>query len=154
MKLLVAAVGQRMPAWVSAGWTEYARRFPPHLNLDLAEVEPAGRAGSGSRAAALEAERLRARLPHRAHRVALRGEPRAWSTEHRAEQLARWQQSGAPVCFLIGGADGLCPELLAESEQCWSLGPAVYPHMLVRILVVEQLYRASTLLSGHPYHRG
>lgn len=153
MKLLVAAVGHRMPDWVGAGWKEYARRFPPHLNLELAEVQPAGREGAG-RAALLEAERLRARLPERRVCVALHGAERAWSTEYLAEQLAGWQQHGDPVCFLIGGADGLAPELLAECNQCWSLGPAVYPHMLVRIIVAEQLYRASTILSGHPYHRG
>lgn len=152
MKLLVAAVGHRMPDWISAGWSEYARRFPPHLPLELLEVSPAGRPG-GARGAALEAERLRARLPDRARKVALHGSPRPWSTEQLAERLADWQQFGDPVCFLIGGADGLDPDLLAECEQRWSLGPAVYPHMLVRVIVAEQLYRASTILSGHPYHR-
>ena len=153
MKLIVAAVGHRMPDWVKAGWEEYARRFPPHLNLELVEVQPAGREGAG-RGAALEAERLRSRLPERCVRVALNGAERAWSTEDLAETLAGWQQHGDPVCFLIGGADGLAPELLADCSQRWSLGPAVYPHMLVRIIVAEQLYRASTILSGHPYHRG
>ncbi len=153
MKLIVAAVGHRMPDWVSAGWGEYARRLPPHLNLELSEVQPAGRQGAG-RGAALEAERLRTRLPPRSVCVAMHGSERAWSTERLAEQLAGWQQDGDPVCFLIGGADGLAPDLLADCSFRWSLGPAVYPHMLVRIIVAEQLYRAWTILSGHPYHRG
>lgn len=152
MKLTVAAVGHRMPDWVAAGWAEYARRFPPHLTLELVEVPPAGRAG-GAKGSQLEAERLRARLPERGVRVALQGTTRAWSTEYLAEQLAGWLQNGDPVCFLIGGADGLAPDLLSECPQRWSLGPAVYPHMLVRVIVAEQLYRASTILSGHPYHR-
>lgn len=152
MKLLVAAVGHRMPDWVQAGWSEYARRFPPHLSLELIEVAPAGRAGGG-RASELEAERLRMRLPERACRVALQGERRAWSTEQLAERLAEWQQHGDPVCFFIGGADGLAPGLLEDCSLRWSLGPAVYPHMLVRVIVAEQLYRACTILSGHPYHR-
>jgi 23S rRNA (pseudouridine1915-N3)-methyltransferase len=153
MKLIVAAVGHRMPDWIGAGWDEYARRFPPHLTLELVEVAPAGRAG-GAQGSQLEAERLRARLPERCRRVALQAAAKAWSTEQLAEQLADWLQDGDPVCFLIGGADGLAPDLLADCQQRWSLGPAIYPHMLVRVIVAEQLYRASTILSGHPYHRG
>lgn len=153
MKLVVAAVGNRMPNWIAAGWTEYARRFPPHLGLELREVSPAGR-GGGDRSREVEAERLRARRPDRARCVALHGDRHAWSTERLAESLEGWQADGDPVCFFIGGADGLAPGLLDECAIRWSLGPAVYPHMLVRILVAEQLYRAFTLLSGHPYHRG
>lgn len=152
MKLVVAAVGQRMPDWIQSGWREYARRMPAHLSLELVEVAPAGRSGNG-RESVLEAERLEARAPKRCCRVALHGSRRAWSTEEVAEQLAGWQQEGDPVWFFIGGADGLAPTLLETCRVRWSLGPAVYPHMLVRVMVAEQLYRASTILSGHPYHR-
>lgn len=152
MKLVLAAVGQRMPDWVAAGWNEYARRFPPHLALELIEVPAAGRSAAG-RASQVECERLLARVPERARRVALHGADRAWSTEQLASSLADWQQFGDPVWLFVGGADGLTQTLLASCQERWSLGPAVYPHMLVRILVAEQLYRASTILSGHPYHR-
>lgn len=152
MKLVVAAVGQRMPDWIEGGWRDYARRMPPHLPLELVEVSAAGRAGSG-RESLLEAERLQARAPKRCCRVGLHGSPKAWSTEYLAAQLADWQQLGDPVWFFIGGADGLAPGLLETCRARWSLGPAVYPHMLVRVLVAEQLYRASTILGGHPYHR-
>lgn len=153
MKLVVAAVGHRMPEWIQAGWSEYARRLPPHLALDLIDVAPAGRSG-GADAREVEAERLLAKVPESACCVALHGGRQAWSTEHLAERLAQWQQDGDPVWFFIGGADGLAPRVLEKCRLRWSLGPAVYPHMLVRVIVAEQLYRAHTILSGHPYHRG
>ncbi|OAB57816.1 hypothetical protein AY599_03870 [Leptolyngbya valderiana BDU 20041] len=153
MDLLVVSVGQRMPSWVAEGWQEYARRMPPHLPLSLIEVPPAGRKAQGRERQA-EARALAERIPERARRIALHGEARAWSTEALASKLADWQHDGDPICFLIGGAEGLDPDLLATCQARWSLGPAVFPHMLVRVLIAEQLYRATTILSGHPYHRG
>jgi 23S rRNA (pseudouridine1915-N3)-methyltransferase len=153
MDLLVVSVGQRMPSWVAEGWQEYARRMPPHLPLRLIEVPPAGRKAQG-RERQTEAQALAERIPERARRIALHGAGKAWSTETLASNLADWQHDGDPLCFLIGGAEGLDPELLATCQACWSLGPAVFPHMLVRVLIAEQLYRATTILSGHPYHRG
>ncbi|MBB6087843.1 23S rRNA (pseudouridine(1915)-N(3))-methyltransferase RlmH [Wenzhouxiangella marina] len=147
------SVGQRMPGWVAEGWQEYARRLPPHLPLELIEVPVAGRKATGREREA-EAQALADRIPERARRIAMHGAGRPWSTEVLARHLADWQQDGDPVCFLIGGAEGLHPDLLASCQARWSLGPAVFPHMLVRVLVAEQLYRASTILSGHPYHRG
>ncbi len=153
MDLRVISVGQRMPGWIAEGWLEYARRMPPHLPLDLIEVPVAGRRAQGRESEA-EGQALAQRLPERAVNVALHGASRPWSTEQLAGKLADWQHDGDPVCFLIGGADGLSEALLARCQARWSLGPAVFPHMLVRVLVAEQLYRASTILSGHPYHRG
>lgn len=141
-----------MPGWIEAGWSQYASRFPPHLRLELVEVSPAGRSGAG-RESAVEGQRLLARAPARAWRVALNGSRQGWSTEYLAERLAEWQIGGDPVWMFVGGADGLAPEVMATCRERWSLGPAVFPHMLVRVLVAEQLYRASTILSGHPYHR-
>lgn len=152
MNLVVAGVGTRMPAWVVDGWHEYARRMPPHLAMDLVEVPVAGKAGAG-RESSLEAARLLEKLPERARIVALEITARPWSTEKLAERLERWQLDGDPVWFLIGGANGLDPSVLERAQERWSLGPATLPHMLVRVLVAEQLYRASTILSGHPYHR-
>ena len=141
-----------MPDWVESGWTEYARRFPLHLPLRLIEVPVAGRAGA-DQPAAVEAKRLLARAPDRACKVALHGSVKPWSTEKLAGHFGDWLQLGDPVCFFIGGADGLAPELLTACDLRWSLGPAVYPHMLVRVIVAEQLYRAHSFLNGHPYHR-
>ncbi|MDZ7790230.1 MAG: 23S rRNA (pseudouridine(1915)-N(3))-methyltransferase RlmH [Xanthomonadales bacterium] len=152
MDLIVAGVGTRMPVWVADGWREYARRMPPNLPLQLVEVPVAGKSGAG-RESALEAERLLAKLPERARIVALEITARPWSTEKLAARLEQWQLDADPVWFLIGGASGLAPELLERAHERWSLGPATLPHMLVRVLVAEQLYRAHTILSGHPYHR-
>ncbi len=141
-----------MPDWVASGWTEYARRFPPHLPLSLIEVPAAGRGGA-DQPGPVEAKRLLARAPERSCKVALHGSVKPWSTEQLAEHFESWLQLGDPVCFFIGGADGLAQELLTTCDLRWSLGPAVYPHMLVRVIVAEQLYRAHSLLNGHPYHR-
>lgn len=142
-----------MPPWVAEGWTEYARRMPPHLPLKLIEVSASGRKNAGREGQA-EARALGERIPDRARRVALHGAGRAWSTETLADHLSDWQHDGDPICFLIGGADGLDSAILSTCQSRWSFGPAVFPHMLVRVLVAEQLYRASSILSGHPYHRG
>jgi 23S rRNA (pseudouridine1915-N3)-methyltransferase len=150
--LAVAAIGTRMPGWIADGWHEYARRMPPHLNLDLIEVPVAGKAGAG-RESIVEAERLLARVPDSAHRVALEIGARPWSTEKLSTRLEQWQLEGRPVWFFIGGADGLDRSLLDTCRESWSLGPATLPHMLVRVIVAEQLYRAWTILSSHPYHR-
>jgi 23S rRNA (pseudouridine1915-N3)-methyltransferase len=152
MRLVVAAVGNRMPDWLAGGWREYARRFPPNLALELVEVPAAGKAGAG-REAATESRRLAERLPQRARVVAMDVQGQPWSTERLASRLEQWQLEGDPVWFLVGGAEGLSEDLLARADERWSLGPATLPHMLVRVVVAEQLYRAWTILSGHPYHR-
>jgi len=151
MELIVAGVGKRMPGWVAQGWSEYACRMPAQLPLRLVEVAAAQDPG---RTKIIEATRLAARLPERARRVAMNAQARPWSTDQLARHLADWQEIGDPVVLLIGGAEGLDESLLESCQQCWSLGPAVFPHMLVRVLVAEQIYRAWTILAGHPYHRG
>lgn len=153
MELVIASVGTRMPGWLAEGWREYARRMPPHLPLRLVEVTSAGKAGAG-REAAVEAGRLLARLPADGRLVALEITAPAWSTAQLARRLEAWQGDGKPVWCLIGGAGGLDQTLLQRADERWSLGPATLPHMLVRVLVAEQLYRAATILAGHPYHRG
>jgi rRNA large subunit m3Psi methyltransferase RlmH len=105
MKLAVVSVGTRMPAWLEQGWSDYAKRMPPHLPLDLIEIEPG--APKKPHPARVEADRMRRAVPERAHRVALDAGPKPWSTEHLVTQLEAWLQVGDPVSFLIGGADGL-----------------------------------------------
>lgn len=152
---MLVAIGQKMPAWVTAGFDEYARRLPPHLKLELIErpVSPWASRGDVARAMREEAEALRSAIPKQADVVALDERGSAWTTDGLGERLAGWQQGGRDVALLIGGPDGLDPQLREEARSRWSLSKLTLPHPLVRVIVAEQLYRAWTLLAGHPYHR-
>jgi 23S rRNA (pseudouridine1915-N3)-methyltransferase len=155
MRARLIAVGERMPAWVGDGFAEYKKRLSRELPLDLVEIRLGAR-GKGrdpARAIAEEGAAVRAALPKDAHVVALDGRGSAWSSEELAAELERWRMQGRELAFLIGGPDGHAADVLAASHQRWSLGPLTLPHMLVRLVVAEQLYRAATMLAGHPYHR-
>lgn len=156
MKAHLVSVGARMPHWVADGLAEYRKRLSHELPLDLIEI-PLGARGKSrdpARAIADEGAAVLAALPKDAHVVALDGRGNCWSSEQLAEQLARWRMQGHDLAILIGGPDGHAAQVLARADQRWSLGPLTLPHMLVRLVVVEQLYRAATVLAGHPYHRG
>ena len=155
MKFIVAAVGQRMPGWVNEGWHEFARRFPPSLPLELKEIRMPQRSARADIAAArkTECEALRAAVPAGALTVALDLAGKQWSTEQLAAQLESWMLDGRDVAFLIGGPDGLSKECLDSADLRWSLGRSTFPHMLVRIMLAEQLYRAWSVTQNHPYHR-
>jgi 23S rRNA (pseudouridine1915-N3)-methyltransferase len=151
VRAFLIAVGERMPAWVQQGFAEYAKRLSRELPLELIEV--AAKSRDPARAMSEEGAALLAAIPKGAHVVALDGRGKAWSSEELAQQLARWRMQGKDLTFLIGGADGLASTVLERADQKWSLGPATLPHPLVRIVVVEQIYRAASLLANHPYHR-
>ena len=146
------AIGRKMPGWIEQGWQEYARRMPSHLKLNLIELDTP-QAGSPAEISVAEADRLLKRVPQPGRIIALDGRGRQWSTEQLANQLERWQMDGQAVNFLIGGANGLDAGVRDRADQCWSLGALTLPHMLVRVILAEQLYRAWTVTVGHPYHR-
>lgn len=152
MDLSIIAIGRRMPGWIADGFAEYQRRLPPHLALRLVELD-AGRGSSETEVRRNESEQLRAKIPAAARVIALDGRGAAWSTEDLARQLEDWQMDGRAVALLIGGASGLEDSILQAADQRWSLGPLTLPHMLVRVLLAEQLYRAWSVTSGHPYHK-
>ncbi|WPL22516.1 Ribosomal RNA large subunit methyltransferase H [Thiorhodovibrio frisius] len=145
-----------MPAWVEQGFGEYAKRLPKECDLRLVEIDPVPRTKSGDRvrAISLEGERLLQALPKGARVIALDVGGQSWSTEALAAELKRWLASGQDVALLVGGADGLSSKCLARADARWSLSPLTFPHPLVRVILAEQVYRAWTLLQGHPYHRG
>lgn len=155
MRIKLIAVGSRMPGWVNAGWQEYAKRLPPELALELIEIplQSRGKNADVARLMRQEGEAMLAKVQAGERIVTLEVTGKAWSTEQLADQLDRWRLDARPVSLMVGGPEGLAPEVCAHSEQRWSLSPLTLPHPLVRILVGEQLYRAWTLLSGHPYHK-
>jgi 23S rRNA (pseudouridine1915-N3)-methyltransferase len=155
VKLLIAAVGNRMPGWVDEAYAEYAKRMPRELPLALIAVKAEPRT-SGKPVEALmaaEAERLRAALPPRCRRVVLDERGSDLSTKGLASRLAAWSQEGDDVAFLVGGPDGLDPTLKSEAQESMRLSSLTLPHGLVRVMLAEAIYRASSLLKGHPYHR-
>ena len=143
-----------MPAWVDAGWEEYARRMPQDFPIELValKAEPRDRGKTSAQILAAEAVRIAAACRN-ASMVALdeRGEP--WTTRMLADKLARWRGEARDVALVIGSADGLADSVRRDASATFSLSALTLPHGLVRIIVAEQLYRAVSLLSRHPYHR-
>ncbi|HUK02925.1 MAG TPA: 23S rRNA (pseudouridine(1915)-N(3))-methyltransferase RlmH [Steroidobacteraceae bacterium] len=150
MRVRVIAVGTRMPAWVDSLFTDYTRRLGHAVPVTLKELAIGQR---GGRAKASEGQRMLAELRREEFVVALDEHGEQLSTRELASWLAARQRDGRDLAFLIGGPDGLAPEVLARSDFTWSLSKLTLPHALARVFVAEQLYRAHTLLSGHPYHR-
>lgn len=145
-----------MPDWVAAGYAEYARRLPPECALRLLALDPLHRGGATTPAQAREDEgrRILKTIPKGAGVVALDVAGQCWSTETLAMKLGDWRASGQDQALLIGGPDGLSQDCLERAAHRWSLSALTFPHPLVRVIVAEQIYRAWSLIQGHPYHRG
>ncbi len=156
MKIHLVAVGNRMPRWVSDAFGDYAKRFPPQCRLQLIEVS-AGKRTKGADIPRLvedESRSLLGAVPAGSHCVALERTGREISTGQLAERLQAWLQHHKDVALLVGGPDGLSAHALAQVTEHWSLSRLTLAHPLVRIVVAEQLYRAWSIVAGHPYHRG
>jgi 23S rRNA (pseudouridine1915-N3)-methyltransferase len=154
MRIRIIALGHRMPEWVAAGVDHYARRLPREFALELIEIkpEPRDRGRSVVQMLAAEAKRVTAATKGR-YTVALDERGERWTTARFAERLRDWRDSGLEVAFVIGSADGLADELKHDANVIISLSALTLPHGLARVLLVEQLYRAASVLRGHPYHR-
>ncbi len=155
MRMRLISVGGRMPDWVDAAWSDYVKRLPREFRLELVELPLAQRGKNAdiARAKQNESDRVLKAVPEGARIVALDERGEHWTSIELAEQFKRWQADGREVCLLVGGPDGHAPEVLQKAQQKWSLSRLTLPHALVRVLLAEQLYRATTLLAGHPYHR-
>jgi 23S rRNA (pseudouridine1915-N3)-methyltransferase len=155
VKAILIAVGERAPDWVASGFSEYQKRLSHWLPLSLQEVSPGvrGKGRDAVRAVAEEGARVLQALPKQAHVVSLDGRGKSYSSEQLAARLEAWRRGGRDLAFLIGGPEGHAPEVMAAAHESWSLAPLTLPHMLVRLIVAEQLYRAASLLANHPYHR-
>ena len=154
MKLVLAAVGQRQPAWADAAYAEFAKRFPPELRLELKAVkaEPRG-SKTAEQLMAAEAVRLEAALPKGARRIVLDERGERLTTRQFAQRLKAWMQEGRDVALLVGGPDGLDGALKASADESLRLSDLTLPHAFVRVLLAEALYRAWTVMVNHPYHR-
>ncbi len=161
MKLLVLAIGHRQPAWAEAAWTDFARRFPPELRLELLPLKAEPRQGGKTAAQCMAAEAVRieaalaalTRQGRGVRRIALDERGVRISSAHLAERLRAWCEEGRDAALLIGGPDGLDPALRERADESLRLSDLTLPHALARVLLAEALYRAHTLLEGHPYHR-
>ena len=146
-----------MPAWVDAGFSDYARRMPREAQVKLIEVKPEPRSESDARTATrvMEAEgrRITAAVPKDALKIVLDERGRTCTTRELSEKMDSWLMAGRDVAFIIGGADGLPETIKERADFTWSLTPLTLPHALARVVLSEQLYRAHTILKNHPYHR-
>jgi 23S rRNA (pseudouridine1915-N3)-methyltransferase len=154
MKLMVVAVGLRAPDWARAAWDDYAKRFPPELRVELKAVKTEPRPSKTVEALqAAERQRIEQAIPKGAHVVALDERGTALTTAALATRLKAWQLQGGDVALVIGGPDGLDPEFRRTAHERIRLSDLTLPHAMVRVLLVEQLYRAWSINANHPYHR-
>lgn len=154
MKLVVVAVGLRVPAWAQAAWDDYAKRFPPELKVELRTVKTEPRSSKTLESIfAAERDRIAAAVPKSAHVVALDERGTALTTAALASRLAAWQLEACDLALVIGGPDGLDPGFKQAAGERIRLSDLTLPHAMVRVLLIEQLYRAWSINANHPYHR-
>lgn len=155
MKIRLLVIGTRPDDWVREAVGLYLARLPPHLKPELVEIPLSLRSSGGDPAVAKakEGERILQRIKPGDYMVALDEHGSGWSSTDLARELARWQSHQPSVALVIGGPEGFTDEVKARANQVWSLSALTFPHGLARVIVVEQLYRAWTILQGHPYHK-
>ena len=155
MKLWVVAVGQRQPAWADTAFAEFAKRFPAEMRLELKalKAEPRSSGKTAAQCMAAEAQRFEAALPKGVRRIVLDEHGTRLTTQQLADRLRVWRGDGRDAALLIGGPDGLDPALKASADETLRLSDLTLPHAFARVLLAEALYRAGSVLEGHPYHR-
>lgn len=156
MHVKLLAVGIKMPDWVAAGVKEYQKRLPREWRFEWVELPLGHRGGRGkdiAKAIQMESDSILSMLQSNDRVVALDVKGKSWSTEQLSVALSNWQMEGDNLVFLIGGPDGLSQDCLNRANQSWSLSAMTLPHPLVRVVLIEQLYRAWTVLNNHPYHK-
>ena len=154
MRLQIVAVGQRVPDWAQTAYDDYAKRFPPELKVELKAVKTEARASKTlENLLAAERSRIEAAIPRGTHVVALDERGAALTTVALADKLRHWQREGDDVAIVIGGPDGLDPAFKQAAHERIRLSDLTLPHAMVRVLLIEQLYRAWSITVNHPYHR-
>lgn len=155
MQTRILAIGQKMPAWVEQGCQEYLKRMPRELGVEIIEIPMAQRKAKSSAGSlkSQEASALQSKMQSSDFTIALDEQGRQWSSREWGDQLQSWMMNYSRVNLLIGGPDGLSHEITNDANQVIALGKMTLPHPLVRIVLCEQLYRAWSIVKGHPYHR-
>ena len=154
MKLRILSVGHKMPGWIEEGCKEYLKRMPRELFVEIVEIRPDKRASGRNSDQVQEAEGRRIlEAAGRDILIALDEHGQEVTTLQLADRMQKWLGDGRDVSLVIGGADGLHPDVKARADWLWSLSKLTLPHAMVRVLLAEQLYRAWSVLSNHPYHR-
>lgn len=155
MRIRIITIANKAPAWLNDGYEEYAKRLPQTCALELIVIAAEKRTSDTNlkRIIQLEGDKMLAAIKPDHHVIALTVDGKPWSTEQLAQQLENWLRIGRNVDLLVGGPEGLEHRCLAKAAEKWSLSALTFPHLLVRLIIAEQLYRAYSILSHHPYHR-
>lgn len=156
MAIKLLAVGRNMPDWVNESFADYVKRLPPEFALELVEIRPENRGKNDniSKIIEREGEKLLAAVPAQHTVIALDERGTAWNTPQLAKHLQSWREEQVKLCLMIGGPDGLSEACRQRANYTWSLSALTLPHPLVRVIIAEQIYRAWSILTNHPYHRG
>jgi 23S rRNA (pseudouridine1915-N3)-methyltransferase len=154
VRLFIVAVGQRVPDWAQTAWDDYAKRFPRELQVELKAVKTEPRSSKTLETLyAAERARIEAAIPKGTRIVALDERGTTVTTMALATKLKEWQLGGGDVALVIGGPDGLDPAFRQAAHERMRLSDLTLPHAMVRVLLIEQLYRAWSVNANHPYHR-
>lgn len=155
MKIRLLSITHKSPDWIQTGYEDYAKRLPVSCSLEIIEIPAEKRTANADlrRITDREGEKMLAAIKPNHRVIALDVKGKLWTTEQLAENIITWQQDGRNIDLLVGGPEGLAPTCLEKAEIKWSLSPLTFPHIIVRLIVAEQIYRAWSITQGHPYHR-
>ena len=155
MRIHILTVCQKVPTWIEEGYREYQKRLPRDLELIVKEIKPQTRGAriSTDKIKEEEAKKILEVIPGKARVIVMDERGKALSTQEWADRLSGWQLDFPEVAFVIGGSEGLSDKIRQRADEIWALSKMTFPHALVRVLIAEQIYRAWTVLQGHPYHR-
>ncbi len=155
MKVHLIAVGKKIPEWINSGYAEFSKRMPPELQIDLIEITPSVRNKTTPTEKNIkeEGKRIQSAIPANSRLIVLDEKGKNFGSIALSKKMESWLPMGQDIVLVIGGADGIDPKIKQQADEKWSLSSFTLPHALVRVVVAEQLYRAWSILKGHPYHR-
>tara|TARA_R110000868_G_scaffold103831_4_gene285718 strand:- start:403 stop:870 length:468 start_codon:yes stop_codon:yes gene_type:complete len=155
MKIRLLTITHKSPAWIQQGYEDYAKRLPHSCALELVEIPAEKRTANADlkRIMEREGEKMRAAIKPGNHIIALDKDGKSWTSEELSDQLGQWLQSGKNIDLLVGGPEGISPACLKLAHERWSLSALTFPHIIVKLILSEQIYRAYSILQNSPYHR-